>query len=143
MHDDVQSWLAARGVEPSGAVETIHDRPWSTVLRVPTHDGDLYLKQEQPLQAYEVALTAALASRWPDRVPEVVAADINGAEKSMNAFETLTLAPIDRRLIDAAMLNRDELAWLDAYHTRVRAEVGPALDEATKAWLDQATAGLT
>lgn len=72
----------------------------------------------------------------------VVAADIKGAEKSMNAFETLTLAPIDRRLIDAAMLSRDELAWLNAYHARVRAEVGPALDEATKAWLDQATAEL-
>ncbi|QQO20100.1 aminopeptidase P family protein [Bradyrhizobium diazoefficiens] len=73
----------------------------------------------------------------------VVAADIKGAEKPMNAFETLTLAPIDRRLIDAAMLSRDELAWLNAYHARVRAEVRPALDEATKAWLDQATAELT
>lgn len=73
----------------------------------------------------------------------VVAADIKGAEKSMNAFETLTLAPIDRRLIDATMLSRDELGWLNAYHARVRTEVGPALDEATKAWLDQATAELT
>ena len=72
----------------------------------------------------------------------VVAADIKGAEKAMNAFETLTLAPIDRRLIDVAMLNRDELAWLNAYHARVRTEVGPTLDEATKAWLDQATAEL-
>ncbi|PJG52234.1 X-Pro aminopeptidase [Bradyrhizobium forestalis] len=73
----------------------------------------------------------------------VVAADIKGAEKPMNAFETLTLAPIDRRLIDVAMLGRDELDWLNAYHARVRAEVRPALDEATKAWLDQATAELT
>src|SRR5438445_2802832 len=72
----------------------------------------------------------------------VVAADIKGAEKSMNAFETLTLAPIDRRLIDVAMLGKDELDWLNAYHARVRAEVRPALDEATKAWLGQATAEL-
>ncbi|MHC2282413.1 Xaa-Pro aminopeptidase [Bradyrhizobium diazoefficiens] len=72
----------------------------------------------------------------------VVAADIKGAEKPMNAFETLTLAPIDRRLIDVAMLTKDELDWLNAYHARVRAEVGPALDEATKAWLNQATAEL-
>ncbi|MBC9882714.1 aminopeptidase P family protein [Bradyrhizobium sp. INPA01-394B] len=72
----------------------------------------------------------------------VVAADIRGAEKSMNGFETLTLAPIDRRLIDTAMLSREELAWLNAYHARVRAEVGPALDQATKAWLDQATVEL-
>jgi Xaa-Pro aminopeptidase len=73
----------------------------------------------------------------------VVAADIKGAEKPMNAFETLTLAPIDRRLVDVAMLSRDELDWLNAYHARVRTEVGPALDEATRAWLDQATAELT
>jgi hypothetical protein len=55
----------------------VHDRPWSTVLRIPTRGGDLFLKQEQPLQAYEVPLTVALASRWPDRVPEVVAADLD------------------------------------------------------------------
>lgn len=72
----------------------------------------------------------------------VVAADIEGAEKPMNAFETLTLAPIDRRLIDVAMLSRDELDWLNAYHARVRAEVRPALDEATQIWLDQATVEL-
>ncbi|MCA1476955.1 MULTISPECIES: aminopeptidase P family protein [Bradyrhizobium] len=72
----------------------------------------------------------------------VVAADIKGAEKPMNAFETLTLAPIDRRLIDVAMLSRDELDWLNAYHARVRDDVRPALDEATKTWLDQATAEL-
>lgn len=73
----------------------------------------------------------------------VIAADIAGAEKPMNAFETLTLAPIDRRLIDVAMLSRDELDWLNAYHARVRARVREGLDEATKAWLDQATAELT
>jgi hypothetical protein len=79
MSDDVGEWLATHGVEPSADVETIHERPWSTVLRVPTADGDLYLKQEQPLQAFEVALTVALAQRWPDRVPEVVAADVERA----------------------------------------------------------------
>jgi hypothetical protein len=73
---DVQAWLAQRGVEPTGAIETVHDRPWSTVLRVPTADGALFLKQEHPMQAYEVPLVDALFRRWPDRVPEVVAADI-------------------------------------------------------------------
>jgi aminoglycoside/choline kinase family phosphotransferase len=53
----------------------VHDRPWSRVLRVPTADEDLYLKQCEPVQAFEVPLTVALAARWPDRVPEVVAAD--------------------------------------------------------------------
>ncbi|WJR76993.1 aminopeptidase P family protein [Bradyrhizobium sp. NP1] len=72
----------------------------------------------------------------------VVAVDISGGEKPMNAFETLTLAPIDRRLIDVAMLSKNERDWLNAYHARVAAEVGPQLDDATKAWLDQATAPL-
>jgi Phosphotransferase enzyme family len=53
----------------------MHDRPWSRVLRVPTADEDLYLKQCAPVQAFEPALTVALAARWPDRVPQVVAAD--------------------------------------------------------------------
>jgi Phosphotransferase enzyme family len=56
-------------------VEVVHDRPWSRVLRVPTAGEDLYLKQCAPVQAFEPALTVALAGRWPDRVPEVVAAD--------------------------------------------------------------------
>jgi len=72
----------------------------------------------------------------------VIGTDIAGAEKPMNAFETLTLAPIDRRLIDVTMLSPAELGWLNDYHARVAAEVRPQLDDATKLWLDQATAAL-
>jgi Xaa-Pro aminopeptidase len=72
----------------------------------------------------------------------VVATDIPGAEKPMNSFEALTLAPIDRRLIEVKMLSESELAWLNAYHAHVRDEVRSDLDEATKAWLDAATAAL-
>ena len=73
----------------------------------------------------------------------VVAADIAGAEKPVNTFETLTLAPIDRRLIDLNMLDGAELSWLNDYHARVRHEVRPHVDEATKLWLDAATAPLS
>jgi Xaa-Pro aminopeptidase len=72
----------------------------------------------------------------------VTAKEIAGAEKEMNGFETLTLAPIDRRLIEVAMLSEGELDWLNAYHERVSREVRPLLDDATKAWLDRATAEL-
>jgi Xaa-Pro aminopeptidase len=72
----------------------------------------------------------------------VVAKDIAGASKPMNGFEALTLAPIDRRLIDVAMLSSEERAWLDAYHARVNAAVRSALDDADQHWLDQATAAL-
>jgi Xaa-Pro aminopeptidase len=72
----------------------------------------------------------------------VVSAEIPDAEKPMNAFETLTLAPIDRRLIEPKMLTAAELSWLNDYHARVRHEVRPHVDEATKVWLDAATAAL-
>ena len=73
----------------------------------------------------------------------MIGTDIAGAEKPVNAFETLTLAPIDRRLIEVAMLSADELAWLNDYHARVARTVRPQLDDnATKLWLDEATAEL-
>ncbi len=73
----------------------------------------------------------------------VIGTDIQGAEKPMNAFETLTLAPIDRRLIEVAMLSAAELKWLNDYHARVAKEVRPQLsDNATQLWLDEATAEL-
>ncbi|KAA5605775.1 aminopeptidase P family protein [Roseospira marina] len=65
-----------------------------------------------------------------------------GAEIALLGFDTLTMAPIDRRLIDTGRLTDAERAWVDAYHARVRAEIGPLLDEDTRAWLDAATAPL-
>ena len=73
----------------------------------------------------------------------VIGTDVAGAEKPVNAFETLTLAPIDRRLIDVNMLSATELKWLNDYHERVNRAVRPHLDDnATKLWLDDATAAM-
>src|SRR6478752_7417366 len=73
----------------------------------------------------------------------VVGADIQGSEKPVNTFETLTFAPIDRRLIEVKMLDAAELKWLNEYHAKVAKIVRPQLnDEATKLWLDSATAEL-
>ncbi|MGL5167883.1 MAG: aminopeptidase P family protein [Afipia sp.] len=69
----------------------------------------------------------------------VVEKIIEGAEKPTNGFETLTLAPIDRRLINADRISKQERNWINAYHARVRDEIRPLLDEATKVWLDAAT----
>ena len=70
------------------------------------------------------------------------AAPVADAEKPLNAFETLTLAPIDRRLVEPALMTADETAWLDAYHARVRDTLAPLLDAPTRAWLIAATAPL-
>ena len=62
-----------------------------------------------------------------------------GEGRNMLAFETLTLAPIDRNLIEVAILSPEETAWLDAYHARVRAAHRDQLDPETAQWLDAAT----
>ena len=63
---------------------------------------------------------------------------IEAAERAMLGFETLTLAPIDRHLVMPDLLTEPEARWLDAYHARVRAELGADLDPDTRAWLDAA-----
>jgi Xaa-Pro aminopeptidase len=65
--------------------------------------------------------------------------DIPGAEREMLGFETISFAPIDLRPVEPALLTAEEIAWIDAYHARVRSEVGPRLDAATRAWLETAT----
>jgi Xaa-Pro aminopeptidase len=64
---------------------------------------------------------------------------VAGGEKPLNRFETLTLAPIDRRLIDLELLTRDEIRWLDDYHARVDATLDPLLNADTRTWLAAAT----
>ncbi len=72
----------------------------------------------------------------------VIDADVAGAEKPMLGFETLTFAPIDRRLIDTALLTGEERDWIDAYHASVVEVVGSALDGDVLAWLRNACAPL-
>lgn len=82
------------------------------------------------------------AGDWGVRIENLVIVEprmIAGGERDMLGFETLTLAPIDLRFLDRSLLTRFEVAWLDAYHQRVRDEIGPHLDQATRAWLDGAT----
>ncbi len=86
------------------------------------------------------------AGEYGIRIENLVAVspaeDIVGGERPMLGFETLTLAPIDRRLIDTVLLDRAEREWLDAYHARVASEVGPLLDGDVRDWLMAATAPL-
>jgi len=64
-------------------------------------------------------------------------------ERDLLGFEILTLAPIDRALIEIGLLNPRERAWLDAYHRRVFEELAPALGGADAAWLARATQPLS
>lgn len=72
----------------------------------------------------------------------VTEAESLGGDRPMHGFETLTLAPIDRRCIEVGMLSAEERDQLDAYHARVLAVIGPQLDGDARAWLDEACAPL-
>ncbi len=86
--------------------------------------------------------TASYGIRTENLVLVIAAPEPPGAEKPLNAFETLTLAPIERRLIDTRMLTAKERHWLDSYHARVREVLSPLLDAQTRGWLEAATGPL-
>jgi Xaa-Pro aminopeptidase len=64
-------------------------------------------------------------------------------ERPMLGFETITLAPIDLRLIDPSLLTGEQIAWLNRYHASVYESLYPLLDEETREWLEGATAEVT
>ena len=69
-------------------------------------------------------------------------AELTGASKPFLRFETLTLAPFDRRLLNVALMTAQECSWLDGYHDRVLRMVGPGLGAAERNWLAAACAPL-
>ena len=72
--DEAEAWIRTY-VEPAGAIEVVHERPWATVLRVPAGDTAVWFKACGPVAAFEPRLTAQLSARWPDVIPEVIAHD--------------------------------------------------------------------
>ena len=66
----------------------------------------------------------------------IVPRQVDGAEKEMLGFETLTFAPIDRNRVDTTLLTREERAWVDDYHAQVVEVVGGQLDGEALAWLE-------
>ncbi|TLP48452.1 aminopeptidase P family protein [Cohaesibacter sp. CAU 1516] len=83
------------------------------------------------------------AGHWGIRIENLVIVTepglVEGGEEPLHAFETLTLCPIDQRLIDVSLLDDRELNWLNDYHERVFAELSDALEEDTRSWLAEAT----
>lgn len=65
--------------------------------------------------------------------------EIAGAEREMYGFETITLAPFDLNCVEPRLMSAEEIAWLNAYHARVRKTLSPLVDAATRKWLRAAT----
>jgi hypothetical protein len=119
---EASAWIRAR-VEVTGEIEQPHVRWWSTVLRVPTADGDLFFKAVAPVHRFEAALTARLAELQPGRVTEVVDADPERGWFLMRDAGTRL-----RELVET----RDDLHhWERALpeYARLQIEVAPHADE--------------
>jgi Xaa-Pro aminopeptidase len=86
--------------------------------------------------------TGAYGIRIENLIVVQPAEAVAGGDRPMLSFETLTLAPIDRRLIDRALLSPAEIAWLDAYHARLLPALGHLLDEDDRRWLAAAATPL-
>ncbi|MDR3463846.1 MAG: M24B family metallopeptidase, partial [Beijerinckiaceae bacterium] len=82
------------------------------------------------------------AGHWGIRIENLIVVeprDIEGGERKMLGFETITLAPIDLALVEVKLLESAERAWLNAYHARVRKEIGPHLAADERRWLAAVT----
>jgi Xaa-Pro aminopeptidase len=86
--------------------------------------------------------TGAYGIRIENLVVVSPPAPIAGGDRPMLGFETLTLCPIDRRLIDRDLLSPAEVAWVDAYHARLLPALSPLLDAGEVRWLTAAAAPL-
>jgi hypothetical protein len=112
-----EEWIHGH-VDVTGPIEVAHERSWATVMRVPTGDGPVWFKACAPVQAFEVPLSAELAARWPGRVAEVLAHDLERA--------WLLLADAGSRVAD---LGLDPQRWVDllpAYAELQRGETAHA-----------------
>lgn len=118
-----------------GSYLCVHEGPQNISKRgsVPLEEGNIL--SNEPGYYKEGA--------WGIRIENLVAvqkAEIpKDGELAIHDFETLTLCPIDRRLIDTALLSNEELDWMNDYHERVFAELSSNLEEEERLWLAEAT----
>lgn len=118
-----------------GAFLSVHEGPQriSRISQTPLAEGMIVSIEPGYYRegAFGIRLENLVALRKAEAAPEHDARD-------WLDFETLTLAPIDRRLILPEAITRATRDWLDAYHARVLAALAPMLTDAARAWLSEA-----
>jgi Xaa-Pro aminopeptidase len=82
------------------------------------------------------------AGEYGIRIENLIVVQASAVAEGYFDFETLTLVPIDTRLIDISLLLQSERDWLNAFHARVRAEITPLVSGDVRAWLERATAAI-
>ncbi|GGE17747.1 Xaa-Pro aminopeptidase [Gemmobacter megaterium] len=136
-------WLQGRDYDHGtghgvGAFLSVHEGPQrlSRVSEVPLEPGMILSNEPGYYREghYGIRIENLVVVQPAGALPE------GDTARSMLEFETLTLAPIDRTLILADRLSPGERDWLNAYHARVLAEIGPQCTADTRAWLTSACA---
>jgi hypothetical protein len=100
----VHAELQRPGITVSGPIEQPHSYPWSTVLRVPTGEGNVLFKAVSPAHPHEPALIEALARWSPDQVPRLLSVD---TERGW-----ILMRDAGRRLRELVRPTRDMRPWL-------------------------------
>jgi len=116
--DEAERWIRAR-VPGAGPLRRVQSEPWGVVYRAQTEQGLVWFKACAARQAFEVALTAALADRWPDVVTDVLASD--------DDRRWLLMAHAGRPLVEIA--NPPE-QWLDLLPRYAELQVGETVHAA-------------
>jgi hypothetical protein len=115
--------LARHGRSVTGPIEQPHVRPWSTVLRVPTEQGDVWFKANIPELAHEAGMVDLLASRRPDCVPPLLAADLESG--------WMLMADAGTRLRELTKEAQDLDRWLEILplYAGLQLDVAPHAEE--------------
>ncbi len=138
-------WLAGQDFDHGlghgvGAYLSVHEGPQrlSRISQVPLQAG--MILSNEPGYYRE----GAFGIRIENLVVVQAAPALAGGDdhRAMLHWETLSFAPIDRRLIDVSLLDAEALDWLNSYHALVAEKIGPRVSPETKLWLDDATAPL-
>lgn len=121
-----------------GSFLSVHEGPQGISRRsmVPLEPGMILSNEPGYYRegAYGIRLENLILVTEPKQIP--------GGEQPMMCFETLTLAPFDRNLIDCKLLTKRELKWLNNYHKTVYKTLSTELKGPVKAWLKAATSTL-
>ncbi len=117
-----------------GSYLSVHEGPQGLSKRAPAELEPGMILSNEPgyyrAGAYGIRIENLLLVREPEA--------ISGGERPMLSFETLTLAPIDHRLSDLALLTETERGWLNDYHWTVESELTPRLEGEAQRWLEEA-----
>jgi hypothetical protein len=114
-HAWIDEQVSRLGLVRAGDIEQPHVQPWSTVLRVPTTQGDVWFKANSPKEQFEAALVGLVAARAPERVPPLLAADLERG--------WMLMADAGRKLREVIAEERSLHRWLDVLPAAARIQL--------------------